>query len=361
MTTREQGHRAGPRDRQEDHRGAWRRRSSFADRDGGGTSVTLIFACDSAGMRRRDAHAKRRNDRPAAHSTGADESWRSTFSSSTTSATSASWSPACWKTKAMTPAAPRDSDAALEAIARAPAERWCCSTSGCRASRLDGLELLDEIKRRDPSISGDDDLGPRQHRHRGRRRSGAARTTSSKSRSRPSGCCCWSSARPRPSGCGARMRALRAAVGARDRTHRQRRARSTRCARRSKRVAGDRQPRADHRRRPASARKSRRGCSMAGASAPTAPFVVVSCGADDARARRGGAVRRGGAAASCVRAGPARTGAWRHAVPRRDRRHADRDAGADPARADRAELRARRRHSARSRSMSASSRRPRAT
>ena len=53
----------------------------------------------------------------------------------------------------------------------------------------------------------------------------------------------------------------------------------------------------------------------------------------------------------------ARGGAWRHALPRRGRRHAARDAGQDPARAGRPELPARRRHRRASMSTCASSRR----
>jgi two-component system nitrogen regulation response regulator NtrX len=55
----------------------------------------------------------------------------------------------CWRTKAMRTACAADSDAALEAIAeRRPSlvllDVWL------QGSRLDGLDLLDEIKRRDP-------------------------------------------------------------------------------------------------------------------------------------------------------------------------------------------------------------------
>lgn len=92
-----------------------------------------------------------------------------------------------------------DSDAALEAIAtRRPSlvllDVWL------QGSRLDGLELLDEIKRRDPSIpvlviSGHGNLDTAV---------AAIRRGASdfiESRSRRSGCCCWSPARPKPNVC----------------------------------------------------------------------------------------------------------------------------------------------------------------
>ena len=69
-------------------------------------------------------------------------------------------------------------------------------------------------------------------------------------------------------------------------------------------------------------------------------------GAHHARAVRAGAVRRRGRRQARA-PGPARNGRRRHALPRRSGRHAALDAGAHPARADRAELRARRRQSAR--------------
>ena len=79
-----------------------------------------------------------------------------------------------------------DSTATLEAIEeRRPSmvllDVWL------QGSRLDGLQLLQEIKRRDPTHPGADDLRPRQSRHRRRGGAGRARSTSSKSRSRPSG------------------------------------------------------------------------------------------------------------------------------------------------------------------------------
>ena len=91
-----------------------------------------------------------------------------------------------------------------------------------------------------------------------------------------------------------------------------------------------------------------------------APFVIVSAArmTPERVEEELFGVEEGG---DLVRPGSARTGAWRHAVSRRDRRHADRDAGAHPARADRPELHACRRAHAWSRSMCASSPRPRAT
>ena len=61
------------------------------------------------------------------------------------------------------------------------------------------------------------------------------------------------------------------------------------------------------------------------------------------------------------RPGPARAGARRHPVPRRDRRHAADHPGQDPARADRPELSSASAGSGRSRSTSACCRQPRAT
>ena len=124
----------------------------------------------------------------------------------------------------------------------------------------------------------------------------------------------------------------------------------------------DRQPRADH--RPAGLRQGgrRRGCCMRARAAPQGPFVAVNCATmrperleielfgTETRHRRRAAQGR-----------HLRAGAWRHAVPRRGRRHAARDAGQDRARAAGADLRAGRRRRAGSRSMSASSPRRTAT
>ena len=92
-----------------------------------------------------------------------------------------------------------DSDAALAAIdERRPSlvllDVWL------QGSRLDGLDLLAEIKRRDPSlpvlvISGHGNIDTAV---------AAIRKTSSRSRSRPNACCCSSRAPPRPSGSSAR-------------------------------------------------------------------------------------------------------------------------------------------------------------
>ena len=46
VTTREQGHRPGPRDREEDHGRPWRR-SGLDDRQGGGARISLVFRRDA--------------------------------------------------------------------------------------------------------------------------------------------------------------------------------------------------------------------------------------------------------------------------------------------------------------------------
>ena len=161
-----------------------------------------------------------------------------------------------------------DSDAALEAIAaRRPSlvllDVWL------QGSRLDGLDLLDEIKRRDPSIpvlviSGHGNLDTAVAAIR----RGASdfiekpfeaerllllveRATETERLKRE-------------------VASLRASVGREDRPDRQfdrdqRRPRDPEARR------GNRQPRAHQRLRRASARKSPRGCSTAGASAPMRP------------------------------------------------------------------------------------------
>ena len=62
----------------------------------------------------------------------------------------------------------RDSDSALAEIAnRRPhlvfLDIWL------QGSKLDGLQLLEQIKKDNADAAGGDDLGPRQHRDRGRR------------------------------------------------------------------------------------------------------------------------------------------------------------------------------------------------
>jgi two-component system nitrogen regulation response regulator NtrX len=73
-------------------------------------------------------------------------------------------------------------------------------------SPMDGLEVLDEIKKREPELpviifSGHGNIDTAVSAiSRGR-------WISSKSRSRPSACCCWSNGRPRPSACAAKTSA----------------------------------------------------------------------------------------------------------------------------------------------------------
>ena len=67
-----------------------------------------------------------------------------------------------------------------------------------------------------------------------------------------------------------------------------------------------------------------------------APFIVLS--AAMMSPERVEEELFGSEADGAIAPGPARTGPWRHPVPRRDRRHAADDPGQDPARADRPEL-----------------------
>jgi two-component system nitrogen regulation response regulator NtrX len=71
-------------------------------------------------------------------------------------------------------------------------------------SPMDGLEVLDAIKAREPELpviifSGHGNIDTAVSAIR------RGRWISSKSRSRPSACCCWSNGRPRPSACAAKM------------------------------------------------------------------------------------------------------------------------------------------------------------
>ena len=81
-----------------------------------------------------------------------------------------------------------------------------------QGSELDGLQLLEVIRREEPPvpvvmISGHGTIDTAV------RRSRTAPTTSSRSRSRPTACCWWSTAPSRPTGCGARMPSLRRRAG----------------------------------------------------------------------------------------------------------------------------------------------------
>ena len=97
-----------------------------------------------------------------------------------------------------------DSTAALEAIdQKRPSlvllDVWL------HGSQMDGLEVLDAIKVREPDLPVIIFLATETSTPRSAR-SAAARSISSRSRSRPSGCCIWSNVRPKPNGCGARIR-----------------------------------------------------------------------------------------------------------------------------------------------------------
>ena len=92
--------------------------------------------------------------------------WRPIFSLSTTKPTSASSSPASSRTRATARGPRRDADGALAEIAkRRPSlvflDIWL------QGSRIDGLALLDAIKREHRRPAGRHDLRPRQHRDRG--------------------------------------------------------------------------------------------------------------------------------------------------------------------------------------------------
>ena len=208
--------------------------------------------------------------------------------------------------------------------------------------------------------AGGDDLRPRQHRDRGRRRSSAAPTTSSRSRSRPTGWCWSPSARWRTRGSSARSRSCKQLAPAADGlvgtspAINQLRQMIEKVAPTNSRIliVG-----------PSGAGKELAARTIHRHSARAdGPFVVINAAAItpermeielfgvEAVERRARAQGR-----------RARRGAWRHAVHRRDRRHAARDAEQDPARAGRSDLPARRRQQQGRRSTCASSPRPRAT
>ena len=124
--------------------------------------------------------------------------------------------------------------------------------------------------------AGGDDQRPRHHRDRRVARSSTAPTTSSRSRSRPTGCCWWSSARIEA----ARLRReneelrLRAGgqielIGDSSAINQLRQA--------IERVAPDRQPRADHRPGRAPARRSSARLIHARSRRADGPFVGLNC------------------------------------------------------------------------------------
>ena len=93
----------------------------------------------------------------------------------------------------------KDSDTTLAALAeRRPSllvlDIWL------QGSRLDGIELLEEVKRRDPDAPGHHHQRATATLKRRSARSSAAHTTSSRSRSRPTSSFSSSPARPKPSG-----------------------------------------------------------------------------------------------------------------------------------------------------------------
>ena len=71
--------------------------------------------------------------------------------SSTMKPTFATWSPACSRTKAMR-CAPRPTARARSTRSRTGGRAWSCSTSGCRARGSTGCRLLEQVKRRDPTL-----------------------------------------------------------------------------------------------------------------------------------------------------------------------------------------------------------------
>ena len=192
--------------------------------------------------------------------------WLWTSSSSTTSRTSASWSRACSRTRASRPAPPADSDEALQALAdRRPSllllDVWL------QGSKLDGLQLLEEVKQRDPTlpvlmISGHGNLDTAVAAIRqgavdfiekpfeaGQLVHLVARATETERLRRENEALRQQIGNEMElTGSSAAINNVRATL---------------------KRVAGDRQPGADLRARPASARRSPRGCCTIGARAPT--------------------------------------------------------------------------------------------
>ena len=119
----------------------------FEDRAGGGSLVRMIFDRQTLAQLRR-----RRPRRPSEeHCRNRLKLWRWTFSSSTTSRTSGTSSRACSRTRASRPASPARAAEALQALAdRRPSllllDVWL------QGSKLDGLQLLEEVKRRDPTL-----------------------------------------------------------------------------------------------------------------------------------------------------------------------------------------------------------------
>ena len=204
------------------------------------------------------------------------------------------------------------------AVAR-PARRLAAGFEARRAAIARG----DQAPR--PDAAGADHLRPRQSRHRGRGDPpGRGRLHRKAVRGRAS----RPSRHPRDrdrAAASARMRALRLQVGNEMELTGVERG-DQQCPRDAEARRRHRQPGADLR---AGGGRQGGGGAAAAQLEPARARAVRRRhrGADDARAGRGGIVRRGGRGRARP-SRPARTGAWRHAVPRRDRRHAAVDPGA---------------------------------
>ena len=152
MTTREKGTGLGLAIVRKDHRGAWR--PDRAARCARGRRAAAMGRSSAS----RCPDAARRRRRPAmlrpcteGRATLPSDRWRPTSSSSTTRPTSASSYPASSATKGTARGRPRDADGALAEIAkRRPSliflDIWL------QGSRIDGLALLDAIQRDNADI-----------------------------------------------------------------------------------------------------------------------------------------------------------------------------------------------------------------
>ena len=324
VTTREQGHRPRPRDRQEDRRGACRRDRLRRPAPAAEPASACVFDA-----RPRSAELRRRA-RPPNDATQTYDEWRPIDGARhprgrRRSRISASWSRACSRTRAMPCRTAGDSSE------RAAGDRRAAAEPGPARRLAAGLEA-------------------RRARRCSTRSSGATRPC----RCSSSPATATSTPRSRRSAQGAvdfiekpfeaeRLLHLVARATETERLRREnaRAARSrsatttsspaTRCAINQvratlKRVATDRQPGADHRpgrRRQGSRRAAaprleparRQRLRRRHRRAMTPERVEEELFGEEAEGK-------------LVRAGPARAGRWRHAVPRRDRRHAAHHPGA---------------------------------
>ena len=192
----------------------------------------------------------------------------------------------------------------------------------------DGLSMLADLRELGIDDAGHHDLRPGDGGHGGAARRASARSTSSRSRFPPTSCCSRSRTRCACVRLEEENRQLRRRVGRHEivwKSEAMQRvmAQVDRVARRANRASA-------FSARPAPARSWSRAPCTSAARGASEPFVTRelrggAVGADRIgalRPREGLVHRRGGASPRQVRAG-----ARRHAVPRRDRRHAGGDAG----------------------------------